>query len=323
MSNPAVYWRPAFSQAGLKDPTYRRRCHFVLQELNRKHGWDVSEEDKGQPLVVLQRFYRSVEIRAMQNAGRAVVAETNDCHLYRDVRFFNADERASLEAADYVVTTCRYMQKDFARINPQCLIAHEALEDEFWTTPVADLPDEPLVLSWHGTNDNLQYVEPIIGWLATSGVPIKLKIVMPEKDAKGRSNAERCRQYPVPVDFAVWRNETWVAETAQAHAGIVPLPDTIFCRMKAHHKVVGYQALGLPCIASDMPGYREVIRHGETGLLAAAPDGWANGLKMLMDPAARKRMGEAGREFSRHFTRAEVGKTWNAILEGVCADASL
>lgn len=322
MSKPALWFRPAFKQSGLKDPTYRRRCVFVCEEL-RKHGWQVSESDEGQPLVILQRFYRPQEIRDLQDAGRVVICETNDVHLFKDTRFYSPFEHESIAVADYVIVTCRYMQKQFSRINPKCLIAHEALEDEFWTTTKAVLPGDPLIASWAGTNDNLQYVEPIVQWLAQAGVPLKLKIVMPEKDAKGNSNRERCRRWPVSTEFAEWRLETWVREIAQAHLGIVPLPDTEFCRNKAHHKVVGYQALGLPCIASDMPGYREVIRHGETGLLATTPDEWKDGIRMLAEKGCRERIGEAGVEFSKHFTRQAVGEHFSRLLDGICSDASL
>lgn len=56
---------------------------------------------------------------------------------------------------------------------------------------------------------------------------------------------------------------------------------------------------GLAVVATDVPGHRDVVRHGATGLLV--PPGDARALAaaigaLIDDPARRKRMGQAGRE---------------------------
>jgi glycosyltransferase involved in cell wall biosynthesis len=57
-------------------------------------------------------------------------------------------------------------------------------------------------------------------------------------------------------------------------------------------------ACGLPTVAADVPGIREVIRHGETGWLCGTdPASIAEALnKLLADAALRSRLGEAARE---------------------------
>src|SRR5205823_3318663 len=57
-------------------------------------------------------------------------------------------------------------------------------------------------------------------------------------------------------------------------------------------------ACARPIVAADMPGSREVVRHGETGLLAPPGDvaRLAEAVAALMqNPAARRRMGAAAR----------------------------
>lgn len=65
-------------------------------------------------------------------------------------------------------------------------------------------------------------------------------------------------------------------------------------------------AMGRPVIASDVPGCREVVRHGENGLLVPARDAEAlvAALRTLLNaPALRKKMGECGRQIVlRDFT---------------------
>jgi glycosyltransferase involved in cell wall biosynthesis len=58
-------------------------------------------------------------------------------------------------------------------------------------------------------------------------------------------------------------------------------------------------AAGVPVVASDTPGNREVIAQGETGLLFPLGDrpGLARcTLRLLQDPARAKRIGQAGRQ---------------------------
>jgi glycosyltransferase involved in cell wall biosynthesis len=61
-------------------------------------------------------------------------------------------------------------------------------------------------------------------------------------------------------------------------------------------------ALGVPVVATAVGGVPELVRSGETGLLALAPtaEGIAEPLvRLLRDPALRARLGEAGREAVR------------------------
>ena len=64
-------------------------------------------------------------------------------------------------------------------------------------------------------------------------------------------------------------------------------------------------ASGLPCVCADATGSRSLVRHGETGYLAAPGDarGFADHIERLArDPALRRRMGAAAREHSLDFS---------------------
>ena len=63
--------------------------------------------------------------------------------------------------------------------------------------------------------------------------------------------------------------------------------------------VLEAMAAGLAVVATDVPGHRDVVVPGETGLLVAPddPDALAQGVaQLLTDPARRKSLGQAGRE---------------------------
>ena len=73
--------------------------------------------------------------------------------------------------------------------------------------------------------------------------------------------------------------------------------------------LVEAMAAGVPVVATDIPGYREVVSHGIEGLLVPPrdPEALAAGLvRVLTEPGLASRLGEAGRERARSFDWAIV-----------------
>ncbi len=70
-------------------------------------------------------------------------------------------------------------------------------------------------------------------------------------------------------------------------------------------------ATGKPVVASNIPGYREVISHGHDGFLVEprSPKQIAEAcLTILKDPNLRKRIAEAGRKKALRYSWEEIGK---------------
>jgi len=75
--------------------------------------------------------------------------------------------------------------------------------------------------------------------------------------------------------------------------------------------LVEAMAAGLPVVASDIPGYRDVTRHGVEGLLVPPgdPDQLAEAVMRLFDqPALAQTLGRNGAARARHFA-------WDAIVD--------
>jgi phosphatidylinositol alpha-mannosyltransferase len=78
-------------------------------------------------------------------------------------------------------------------------------------------------------------------------------------------------------------------------------------------------AAGLPVVASDIPGYREVIRDGIDGLLAPPSDDEAVAsaiARVLREPTLAADLSTAGRERAREFSWDVVTPRIEAIYEG-------
>lgn len=84
-------------------------------------------------------------------------------------------------------------------------------------------------------------------------------------------------------------------------------------------------ACGTPTVASDSPGLRDSVIHGETGFLAPHGDVAALARRIgqiLRNPALRDRMGAAARRFAEGFTWDEAARRVEERLERRLAPAS-
>ena len=106
-------------------------------------------------------------------------------------------------------------------------------------------------------------------------------------------------------------------------AGYVPSEDLpryyqaadVFCAPNTGQESFGIvlleaMAAGAPIVASDIPGYRDVVTHGEHGLLVEPknPPALADGLcRLLADPQLRTRMRRAGQIKAQRYDWSRIG----------------
>jgi glycosyltransferase involved in cell wall biosynthesis len=120
-----------------------------------------------------------------------------------------------------------------------------------------------------------------------------------------------------------WRLEEEITDLQTFDIGIMPLQDTLWTRGKCGYKILQYMGVGLPVVASPVGINTELVRHGETGFLAADAPTWRDALERLAaDHTVRARMGTAGRaRVLRHYSRTAYVAAYVSILEGVRGQA--
>jgi glycosyltransferase involved in cell wall biosynthesis len=130
--------------------------------------------------------------------------------------------------------------------------------------------------------------------LRARGVDLRIRLVGPADDNPAAI---------APAQLDAWRNEGIVeiagpsleiaGEYARAHIAVLAS-----YREGLPKSLLEAAAAGLPLVATDVPGCREICRHGETGLLVPARNAaaLADALARLAgDAALRKRLGAAAR----------------------------
>lgn len=98
--------------------------------------------------------------------------------------------------------------------------------------------------------------------------------------------------------------------------GVYPLSGSTFDQGKACYKAILYMAAGVPVVASSHGANRDIIQHGENGLLAESRDAWLQQLSALLEqPALRERLIEGGRRtVAERYTVARVAPVLIGIL---------
>ena len=86
-------------------------------------------------------------------------------------------------------------------------------------------------------------------------------------------------------------------------------------------------AAGIPCIATDIPGNQDLVRHGETGLLCpvGSPSNIAVCIdRLLTEPGLSSRLAQAARDLVfAEFDEEQEFQAWNALFQELAGDAAL
>ncbi len=104
----------------------------------------------------------------------------------------------------------------------------------------------------------------------------------------------------------------------------MPHPATAqFARYTSPLKLFEYMAAACAIVASDLPGWSDVLRHDETALLVAPDDmaAWSAAIvRLQQDAKLRRRLGDKARaQALAHYTWAIRAQRIRALLEASCA----
>lgn len=145
-----------------------------------------------------------------------------------------------------------------------------------------------------------------IGWVGSRSTVPYLRLVEPalKKIAQERAGKVRFRFYGFPqyrpdlpdCESLPFRLESEIQDLHSLDIGLMPLPDTEWCRGKCAFKAIQYMASGVATVASPVGITPDIVRHNVNGMLANSTDDWFEALKVLVDHSdVRARLTQAAR----------------------------
>lgn len=91
-----------------------------------------------------------------------------------------------------------------------------------------------------------------------------------------------------------------------------------FTSAKSANRLIQAMALGLPVLASPLPSYRSIIRHGRNALLCEGRDQWIEALRAIGDVQFRTKIAFTGHRYARrYFSPHKIGPLWQTQIENV------
>jgi glycosyltransferase involved in cell wall biosynthesis len=200
---------------------------------------------------------------------------------------FPGKTRAICRTAAHVMAGNEYLA-DYARaVNERVTIIPTTIDTGKYTVEPRAENDVP-VIGWSGSYSTAQH-------LATLNTALR-KLAERERFRLRVIGAPDFKIEGVDVEAIPWRAATEVEDLRPFDVGIMPLPDDQWSKGKCGLKALQYMALGVPTVCSPVGVNSEIIRDGESGLLASTDDEWVEKLSgLLRSPGERARLGRAGR----------------------------
>lgn len=235
--------------------------------------------------------------------------------------------------ADGLIVSTEALRERFGRLNPRVAVVPNALDEGLFGLPAAPGPApraesarRELVVGYMGTlthDADLRLVlEPLRAALRRHRARLELVGVAGDRrllslfDGLSAEVRDPGPEHVYP-SFVPWMRRSLAWDVA-----IAPLEETLFTSSKSDLKHLDYAALGVPGVYSDVRPYRESVRPGETGLLAANdPASWAAALDALLGSAERRRgIRESARALVQSTrTLATRAADWLAAVESLSA----
>lgn len=314
----------------LSNPTFRYRVENVIEGLQER-GWNTDlllNISDPYDVGIIQSYCSLLTSLKMRRNSRFLVYDIND-----NLFFVENDHRHSrflAQISDLVICSSQYLMERYRPLNKNC----------FWIPDLIDFDCEPgggkeritmgeekIVIVWMGYRNNLPYLEEVNSSLLSLSkkYDIVVKVITSEESDLGFSNREKLEEIlpEVKTHFVTWSFENFICELAQSDIAIAPLFNNEFCKSKSENKLISYMIMGLPVVASPIPAYRNIIKDGYNGFLAASPEEWKEKLERLIGSEDLRRfIGVNGKKVTHYFRKENVISIWESVLVRVQQELS-
>lgn len=286
-------FQPLWEAAG------HRLTVVALGDSLRQHWRALGEAGDFDAVILQRKLLSRWEVQRLRKRARRLIFDFDDAVWLRDsysAKGFDSPKRSRrfrriVEACDWIVTGNRYLGEYAGKfIDTANIVAIPTCVDPAkYTLAKHDRPAGNVKLAWLGSSSTLQGIElqrELFDRVAEALPQATFKVI--------------CDRFPefakMPVETVPWNEATEAAALADADIGIGWVPDDPWSRGKCGLKLLQYQAAGLAVIANPVGVQSEIVRTGETGMLATTAEEW---LREIVDlayhPEHRRRLGASGR----------------------------
>jgi len=269
-------------------------------------------------LVLIQRLFPARAtwpvIQSIIDSGKRIVYEAEDFLLepdrtdpdYLRARLCRPYIADLLRAAHAVIVPSAALRQAYSAYSSSTQVLPELLHASLWAQPIREPSTTPTIGFLGQASDvaNLALIEDALVDVSTR-LGSRVRFVFIGCVTPTLAALPGVRVLPEPLDYPA---RARVMHEAGLDIALAPLRDTAFNRCKGRLRWLEYSAAGAAGIYSDLPGIRESVSPGRTGLLVgSAPEAWASALEQLaLDPERRATIARTAQNevLSRHTVEA-------------------
>lgn len=190
------------------------------------------------------------------------------------------------------VIVCTHFSKVYAeRYNTSISVIPTVVDAEKFIPKPRQNSGE-LVIGWIGSFSSAYHLKTLTEVFEKLGEKYRfvLKIV-------GLGSKFHLKSPNIKVLNLEWEKEREVSDYQSLDIGLYPLFRDSWSEGKMGLKVIGYMAVGIPCVCSPVGDHVRFLKDGENGMLASTEEEWIEKLSLLIeDGALRERLGRSARK---------------------------
>lgn len=270
-------------------------------------------------VIIQRKLLGSLETRLLRSRVRRLIFDLDDAVWLRDSYaasgLYSSKRqrrfRSIVSRCDAIAAGNSFLAEYAAECAPHAHVnvIPTCIDVDRYTLAKHELNDQTKLV-WVGSSSTLKGLEserPLLEQIGKAVPGITLKLICDRFLKFDQLKVDECR----------WSETTEAREIAAADIGISLIPDDPWSRGKCGLKVLQYMAAGLPVIANPVGVQAEMVRDGETGLLAATSDEWIDAVRTLAgNPDLRRRMGQNARRMAEeHYSLVTGVRLWASLIE--------
>lgn len=271
-------------------------------------------------VVIQKRLLSSWELAVARRFAQRIVYDFDDAIMFdgsgRDDGRRQKRFRKMIVQTDHVIAGNSYLAKQALKYSAAVTVIPTCLNTDLFIPreKQTQANNKDLTIGWTGSRSTTRYLNDVLPVLAEFGDSIQLKIIADSIDDVDLSLLK-----DVQHEFIRWSPENEISEAATFDIGLMPLPDDPWTRGKCGFKALQYLALGIPAVCSPVGVNTEIVRHGETGLLADRSTEWKSALSQLIESSElRQQLGKQGRaHVEQNYSVASQAPRLISLLESI------
>lgn len=283
---------------------------FLIHEWMERHGVpsSIAAVDFNRIQCVRDRRFIEIAVRLRRSAATHVVFEAPGSTMTKLARL------CSLWGRRVIAVRSDRIPADYDTYYDLTITPTEGLRRELGIRrgavidDVVEIPAGDCKRSYEARGERLRVV-----WLGHEGYEEYIVGLI----QRLRATPEISRQFDFelissgPFATRQWSEATVVEDVLGNDIALLPLPEGVWYRNKSSNRLAMMFSLGMPVVATLIPSYAELARHGFNGLFVQSDDEIAACLLELTDPKRRESLGrEARRGLGDAFRVEAIGPRW-------------